>query len=273
MSEAYVYILPFKCGKYFKIGYSKSENYERFDSLSENYSIDFDNSYVVHGSKISISKLEKELLSKTSVSDWKFRNDGYTEVRSIKDLNFCLDYARNKENVFLERFNRNKKIISNCSRYVAVLINGHFELKKITEGYKESEFDIQNNINYISKVFIDMKASDVILNLTNVYKKDNFVYDFSRINTRLSKNDFKAHLNLGFSTVLLENKADFINGKVCCSFLGIRNCLELNKWFIDVYKKGVEKRIEESKKYFNEHLMNMKKDDDDFIDKFNAKTH
>lgn len=92
----YLYILPFKDKKHFKIGIS-SNSYSRIIHLDKIYDIDLENSFIVHSKKRNISILEKELLTIFEQDDVdNFLSEGHTEIRNVKYLNECLELIRNK---------------------------------------------------------------------------------------------------------------------------------------------------------------------------------
>lgn len=89
----YIYILPFKDEKYFKIGIS-SNNLNRVNSHDNTYGIDKNKSLIFEGSKKVIKALESSLLSICPPVDVFTGKDGHTEVREIKHLEYCLDFIK-----------------------------------------------------------------------------------------------------------------------------------------------------------------------------------
>jgi len=175
----YLYLLPFKDKKYFKIGISKN-NFNRVYTHNRNYNIDFNKSLIITSVKKSaISILEKELLTIFEPVDIeKFKNvDGYTEIRNIKYFNECLSIIKTKHpNLGLKiikfnKFNKNKpkKIhkIKQSLNIVEIKYNIEINEKKIKE-FRDYFFN-----------FYD-KYKNNIINIENKYK-DNFIINFDLI--------------------------------------------------------------------------------------------
>ena len=92
----FLYILPFKDQKHFKIGIS-SKDFSRIKYLNKIYDIDFDKSFIVYSKERDIKILEKELLEIFDTDECdKFETDGYTEIRNIKYFNECLQIIDSK---------------------------------------------------------------------------------------------------------------------------------------------------------------------------------
>lgn len=104
----YLYILPFKDKKHFKIGIS-SNSYSRIFHLDKIYNIDLDNSFIVHSKKRNIALLERELLMIFEQDDVdNFLTDGHTEIRNVKYLNECLELIQNKHQNLVYRIDKFK---------------------------------------------------------------------------------------------------------------------------------------------------------------------
>lgn len=117
--KEYLYLIPFKDNKYFKIGIS-TKNFDRVYKHLATYKADRDKCFIVTCKKGFYSILEKELLTAlpTSKTD-KFNNlDGYTEIRHIKHFQdaICIIKSKHKNlNVEIKRLSEVsiKKTIKN----------------------------------------------------------------------------------------------------------------------------------------------------------------
>lgn len=92
----YLYILPFKDKKHFKIGIS-SKSFNRVFVHNKTYEIDFKGSLVYTSKRATIKSLEMLLLSTTTQIETFIGKDGHTEVRCIQELNSCFDILKDFE--------------------------------------------------------------------------------------------------------------------------------------------------------------------------------
>lgn len=149
----YLYLLPFKNKKYFKLGISKSLDC-RITTHNNTYDLDLNNALVV-SAKISvfILSLEQELLLKLDKTDFVTFCDGYTEVRSMQDFNKALDYIKSKDDVFefkIEKY-KNSKIKPKLNKDGVVVDRKHIKhMSRIVNIRKQlnlTQSDISNWLN------------------------------------------------------------------------------------------------------------------------------
>ena len=96
-NKSYLYLLPFKDKKHFKIGIS-SNNLNRIDKHNNTYGLIKEDCIIVTCEEDRhIKVLEKDLLSifSENISDFSGL-DGHTEIRSIENLKKSLDYIEHK---------------------------------------------------------------------------------------------------------------------------------------------------------------------------------
>lgn len=94
----YLYLLPFKNEKYFKIGISK-DNINRIMHHHMSYGLDLENVYIIEADLPIIQILEIELLHcfpKVKELIGTDKSSGITEVREIKHLDETLEILNNK---------------------------------------------------------------------------------------------------------------------------------------------------------------------------------
>lgn len=95
----YLYLLPFKDKKYFKLGISKNLDI-RVKNHYNTYDLDLEKSLIVSAKEsVFILSLEQELLLILEDAEYPNYYDGYTEVRFMKDFEKALNYIRSKDDV------------------------------------------------------------------------------------------------------------------------------------------------------------------------------
>lgn len=82
-SNTYVYLLPFNCGNFFKIGISSNPN--RLTILDKVYSVLKERAVILKGRNRDLGLIENQLLSIKKERNLEFEGlDGWTEIRSMK---------------------------------------------------------------------------------------------------------------------------------------------------------------------------------------------
>lgn len=154
--NSYLYILPFKDKKHFKIGIS-GNNFNRVYMHDNTYDIDLDKSITYHAKRSTVRSIENILLNTTKNIDNFSGLDGCTEVRSIEDLQSCMDILNDFERKQLvvkksipqkpiKKYNYNKKItVRNYKKEVKNVKT--FSYKKNNQNHLKTIFDISENID------------------------------------------------------------------------------------------------------------------------------
>ena len=149
--DYFLYLLPFKDGKLFKIGFS-SENFLRIHYLHEIYDFDPDKILIITANKNNTIKvLEKELLNTFEPEklnkQYEFL-DGYTELRSMK------------------YFKKSLRIIK--SKYKSLGINIH-EYKKLSIEYFPTKYSIFKENIVGSHIFDKHQCIDFYKKILNLF--------------------------------------------------------------------------------------------------------
>lgn len=155
MNQTYLYLLPFKNDKYFKIGISSS-NDDRIKTLNSLYKLDYKKALIVKAKKSSTIKiLERELLDTFDerITEERYKDkDGCTEIRCLSVFNDVLETIKLKNEKleiftykYLELFppKERKKIIPSSK-----------DEKEKKESYSQKQLDY---INQLYSIKIDDK--------------------------------------------------------------------------------------------------------------------
>lgn len=209
MENQYLYLLPFKNKKYFKIGISKN-NYNRILHHNCTYDIDLNNALIVTSNKTNIIKaLEIELLNilpqlnENEITSY-IKKDGYTEIRSIKDWNECISIIKNKHS------NLNLKLT-------------------------DIKFNTQRKENQKKNIYIPLEETNDIKSNCLTFL-NNFKLLLKRYNNSLSIDIINNnHLYLTIFNKSLDSKEtnDMFNGLRLCYTIKQSNTLKFNSFGLD----------------------------------------
>lgn len=196
----YLYLLPFNCNQYFKIGISSNLNFDRIKGLNNIYSINLNESYVFIGEKKKIVNLERMLLtmfeSNPNILDTFKHCDGYTEIREFVHYDNCFNEAKELS----IKLGLTMKPYKEC---LVTPINKPLIKLKVNRNKTE----LLNNLELIDEFFgfflhsqyiFDGVIGDKYLTLKYDNKDNTFRFD-----------DFKLYLN--------HNNCSFIFGSIMCS--------------------------------------------------------
>lgn len=168
--ESYLYLLPLKSGKVFKIGIS-SKNLNRINQHNSTYGIDLENSYIIQAQSKVIRFLEIELLClfpPCSIEELLYK-DGYTEIREIVYLKEALKYILDKPKILNIEISSLKTFIVN---------NKHSKPKK-------------NKIEVFNPKYFYDKGEIFFITLSKLFKEDyNITY------MRYENGDFYLKMNI-----------------------------------------------------------------------------
>lgn len=157
--ENYLYILPFKDKKHFKVGIS-SNNMNRIKHLNSIYSLDYDNGFILQGKEKKVKMLETMLLSITNQVDTFIGNDGHTEVRSINDYDKVIEQISLYEDAFkLKKEFLNKPI--HTVKPKPKLKHNNIKKEKPPIDYEKYSYEIRELADKLSEFLRSKKANKV----------------------------------------------------------------------------------------------------------------
>lgn len=164
--DKYLYLLPFKNNKHFKIGIS-TNNFNRINLHNSTYNINLNNAYIVTSkfNKI-IPALETELLCSIPESKTinEFKNlDGYTEIRDINHFNKALEIIGSKDDnlkIKIEKYNSLNNKIKNKRKP----IHPKYPIKNnINNTYEIDEVSFLNSFEKFKIKFEEFKSNIISL--------------------------------------------------------------------------------------------------------------
>lgn len=142
-NENYIYLLPTKNGRYFKIGKS-SVSLKRINKLDKHYNFYLNRGIIFTVDRKTVFSVESELINKIPKCKHAYGNvDGSTEIRDFRFFGKALTFLRNKEfpeYSIVDIFGNN---IGNSVNYSKILTNGENKRihKKIKTKKEISFFD------------------------------------------------------------------------------------------------------------------------------------
>jgi hypothetical protein len=199
-NKDYLYLLPFNCNQYFKIGISSNLNFDRVKGLNNIYSINLNESYIFIGEKKKIVNLERMLLtmfeSTPNILDKFKNNDGYTEIREFIDYNNCFEEAKR----LAHKLNLTIKPYKEC------LVEPNPKLLKDDLTIKLKQSCLSYNLKLIDDFNLFVLNNEYIFNsaLTNKH----LILKYNNGNNTFRFDDFKLYLN--------HNNCSFIFGSMLC---------------------------------------------------------